>query len=225
MKVFCVEDDADIRAIELYALSSSGLEAEGFADAASFMSALDAGLPDLVLLDVMLPDMSGVEVLQKLRATPRTRRLPVMMATARGAEFERIQALNLGADDYLVKPFSMLEMVARVKAVLRRTTPETADFEEQVGELAVNAAARSVRVAGEPVELTHKEFELLVLLMRHPGRVYTRDQLHEQIWGREYDGEDRTVDVHVRRLRQKLGSAERFLRTVRSVGYKFEEMP
>ncbi len=224
MKVACVEDDTDIREIELYVLKSMGFEAEGFPDGESFLASLRDSIPDLVLLDVMLPDLSGVELLKRLRSHSRTRRLPVIMATARGAEYEKIAALDEGADDYLTKPFSMMEMVARVKAVLRRTTEEDM-LAMSVEELSVDEAARSVTVAGERVELTHKEFELLLELMRSPGRVFTRDQLHDRIWGREYDGENRTVDVHVRRLRQKLGSAERFIRTVRGTGYKFEETP
>lgn len=223
VKVYCVEDDTDIREIELYVLRSMNFEAEGFADAESFFAGLRDGLPDLVLLDVMLPDVSGVDILKRLRSQARTRRLPVIMATARGAEYEKVAALDAGADDYLTKPFSMMEMVARVKAVLRRTNDEGDVLQLTVDELSVNEAARTVTVDGQAVELTLKEFELLILLMKSPTRVFTRDQLHDRIWGTEYDGENRTVDVHVRRLRQKLGTAERFIKTVRGLGYRFDE--
>lgn len=219
--VYCVEDDTDIREIELYVLKSMAFEVEGFAEASTFFEALRDRLPDIILLDVMLPDQSGTDVLKRLRSHARTRRIPVIMATARGAEYERIAALDEGADDYLTKPFSMMEMVARVKAVLRRTQDDQVS-EFQVEELQVNERSHVVTVAGVEVELTYKEFELLLLLMKHPSQVFSRERLHDRIWGTDYDGENRTVDVHVRRLRQKLGTAERFIKTVRGLGYKFE---
>ena len=219
--VYCVEDDTDIREIELYVLKSMAFDVEGFAEASKFFEALRDRLPDIILLDVMLPDQSGTDILKRLRSHARTRRIPVIMATARGAEYERIAALDEGADDYLTKPFSMMEMVARVKAVLRRTQ-DNEPAELAVEELQVNETTHVVSVHGAEVELTYKEFELLVLLMKHPSRVFSREHLHDRIWGTDYDGENRTVDVHVRRLRQKLGTAERFIKTVRGLGYKFE---
>lgn len=220
--IYCVEDDTDIREIEVYTLRSLSLEAEGFSDGKSFFDAVKRELPDLVLLDVMLPDMDGVEILKQLRRTARTKHIPVIMATARGAEYERIGALDLGADDYLTKPFSMMEMAARVKAVLRRTR-ETREEVITMGKVSLNEERHEVKVAGQGVELTFKEFELLSLLMRHPGRVYSREMLLSKIWNLEYDGENRTVDVHVRTLRSKLGEAEGIIRTVRGLGYKAEE--
>lgn len=219
--IYCVEDDTDIREIEIYTLRSLGLEAEGFADGHSFMDALKQGLPDLVLLDVMLPDTDGVEILKRLRQDQRFKNIPVIMATARGAEYERIGALDLGADDYLTKPFSMMEMAARVKAVLRRTATNR-DAVLAMGNIKLSEDRHEVRVDGIAVELTFKEFELLALLMKHPGRVYSREMLLAKIWNLEYDGENRTVDVHVRTLRQKLGDAGSIIRTVRGLGYKAE---
>ncbi|MCR5083919.1 MAG: response regulator transcription factor [Succinivibrionaceae bacterium] len=220
--VHCVEDDSDIREIEVYTLRAMGMEAEGFADAGSFLRTLGAGdLPSLALLDVMLPDQDGVAVLRQIRAQARTHALPVIMATARGAEHERISALDLGADDYLTKPFSMLEMVARVKAVLRRCEGERGDC-TVAGNVRISESRREAFSEGRPLDLTRREFELLLLLVRHPGRVFTREQLLSQIWGLEYDGENRTVDVHVRTLRQKLGKDEGLIRTVRGIGYKAE---
>ena len=199
--IYCVEDDADIRELELYTLSSMGFEAQGFVDGKSFFEKLNAEKPDLVVLDVMLPDVSGVDVLKRLKSNPKTADLPVIMATARGAEFEKIKALDLGADDYLTKPFSMMEMVARIKAILRRTQ-------------------NNKETKGNKLDLSLKEFELLLLLIKHPGRVYSRDELLNLIWGIDYDGENRTVDVHIRALRSKLGSFDSIIQTVRGIGYK-----
>lgn len=220
--IYCVEDDTDIREIEIYTLRSLNMEAEGFADSRSFFEALSKQIPDLILLDVMLPDGDGVDILKRLRRDVRTRQIPVIMATAKGAEYERIGALDAGADDYLTKPFSMMEMVARVKAVLRRTQ---SDREEvlSMGNVVLSQTRHEVRVDGSPVELTFKEFEVLSLLMKHPGRVYSREMLLGKIWNLEYDGENRTVDVHIRTLRQKLGDGGAIIRTVRGLGYKAEE--
>ena len=220
--IYCVEDDTDIREIEIYTLRSLNMEAEGFADSRSFFEALSKQIPDLILLDVMLPDGDGVDILKRLRRDVRTRQIPVIMATAKGAEYERIGALDAGADDYLTKPFSMMEMAARVKAVLRRTQ---IDREEvlSMGNVVLSQTRHEVRVDGSPVELTFKEFEVLSLLMKHPGRVYSREMLLGKIWNLEYDGENRTVDVHIRTLRQKLGDGGAIIRTVRGLGYKAEE--
>ena len=217
--IYCVEDDTGIREIEVYTLNSLGLEAKGFPDAKSFFGELRNRVPELVVLDVMLPDTDGIEVLKRLRSQAGTARVPVIMATARGAEYERISALDIGADDYLTKPFSMMEMAARVKAVLRRSR----DVRESVvsaGGIVINNDRHLVSAGGVPVELANKEYELLYTLLSHPNRVYSRDQLLEKIWGTFYDGESRTVDVHIRTLRQKLGSYESVIKTVRGVGYK-----
>ena len=220
--IYCVEDDTDIREIETYTLRSLNLQAEGFPDGKSFFEAVNREIPELVLLDVMLPDMDGVEILRRLRKNTRTRSIPVIMATAKGAEYERVGALDAGADDYLTKPFSMMEMAARVRAVLRRTRDAREEV-LQMGRIELNDSRHEVRADGRTVELTFKEFELLALLMRHPGRVYSREMLLGKIWNLEYDGENRTVDVHVRNLRQKLGDCGDIIKTVRGLGYKAEQ--
>lgn len=219
--IYCLEDDADIRELELYTLNSMNFKAEGFADAQSFFQAIAKELPELVVLDVMLPDMSGVDVLKKLRTTPKTAKLPVIMATARGAEYEKIKALDLGADDYMTKPFSVMEMVARIKAILRRSN-EGSDAKGVVkfGKIVINEVKHSVTADDKKLDLSLKEFELLLLLIKHPGRVYSRDELLNLIWGIDYDGENRTVDVHIRALRSKLGDLENVIQTVRGIGYK-----
>ena len=223
--IYCVEDDASIREIELYTLQSTGFRAEGFVDSEAFFAALHRELPELVILDVMLPGADGVEILRALKADAKTRDIPVIMATAKGAEYDKIQSLDLGADDYLVKPFGMMEMISRVKAVLRRSAPRERAEALTLGALTVNFSAHTVLVDGERVILTLKEYELLRLLLENPGRVFTRDQLLSDIWGMDYDGETRTVDVHIRTLRQKLGCAGNLIETVRGVGYRLESRP
>lgn len=219
--IYCVEDDADIRELELYTLSSMGFEAQGFVDGKSFFEKLNAEKPDLVVLDVMLPDVSGVDVLKRLKSNPKTADLPVIMATARGAEFEKIKALDLGADDYLTKPFSMMEMVARIKAILRRTqNNKETKGEVKFGPIVINEVKHTALVEDNKLDLSLKEFELLLLLIKHPGRVYSRDELLNLIWGIDYNGENRTVDVHIRALRSKLGSFDSIIQTVRGIGYK-----
>lgn len=223
--IYCVEDDQSIREIELYTLKTMGFEAAGFADGKSFWQALEQKVPDLVLLDVMLPEIDGIELLKMIRANPKTKHLAVIMATARDAEIEKIRALNLGADDYLSKPFSMLEMAARVKAVLRRTQgseEERKGIRVEAGPILIDNAAHIVTVQGGRVELTIKEYEVLNLMCRHAGRVFSRDDLLNQIWGIDYDGESRTVDMHIKTLRQKLGEAGSLIKTVRGIGYKLE---
>ena len=219
--IWCVEDDASIRDIEVYALQSTGLEAKGFEDGNSFLSALKTELPDLVILDVMLPGTDGIEVLKILRNTADYAEIPVIMATAKGAEFDKVQGLDLGADDYLVKPFGMLEMVSRVKAVLRRCKSKNPANTMRVRELELNVAERIVTINGNKISLTYKEFEMLSLFMKNRGRVFSRDMLYKEIWGEYYVGETRTVDVHIRTLRQKLGEYGEMIETVRHVGYKF----
>ena len=223
--IYCVEDDASIREIELYTLQSTGFRAEGFVDSEAFFAALHRELPELVILDVMRPGADGVEILRALKADAKTRDIPVIMATAKGAEYDKIQSLDLGADDYLVKPFGMMEMISRVKAVLRRSAPRERAEALTLGALTVNFSAHTVLVDGERVILTLKEYELLRLLLENPGRVFTRDQLLSDIWGMDYDGETRTVDVHIRTLRQKLGCAGNLIETVRGVGYRLESRP
>jgi len=219
--IWCVEDDASIRDIEVYALQSTGLEAKGFEDGNSFLSALKTELPDLVILDVMLPGTDGIEVLKILRNTADYAEIPVIMATAKGAEFDKVKGLDLGADDYLVKPFGMMEMVSRVKAVLRRCKPKNPANTMRVRELELNVAERIVTINGNKISLTYKEFEMLSLFMKNRGRVFSRDMLYNEIWGEDYVGETRTVDVHIRTLRQKLGEYGEMIETVRHVGYKF----
>ena len=215
--IWCVEDDTGIRDIEVYALRSTGLEAQGFADGAAFWAALQHTRPDLVILDVMLPGKDGVQLLKDMKATAEFRDIPVIMATAKGTEYDKIQSLDLGADDYLVKPFGMMEMVSRVKAVLRRCAPKQDIL--QVGGLVLDVQGHTVTADGARISLTYKEFELLRLLMGHPNRVYTRDQLYEAVWGMDFVVETRTVDMHIRTLRQKLGACGQWIETVRNVGY------
>lgn len=219
--IFYVEDDNSIREIVLYTLNSMGFEAQGFADGQSFLKALENQKPSLIMLDVMLPDYDGVELLKLIKRQAKTSDLPVIMATARSAEIEKIQALDLGADDYLAKPFSMMEMVARVKAVLRRYKKEEPK-NLVAGTLTLDEGSHVVKDGDRIIELTYKEYELLALLLKHQGRVYSREQILDLIWGHDYDGENRTVDVHIRTLRSKLGDSANLIKTVRGVGYKLE---
>ena len=220
--IWCVEDDASIRDIEVYTLTSTGFEAKGCPDGASFREALKEDKPELVLMDVMLPGEDGVSLLRALRDNPETAQIPVIMATAKGMEYDKIQSLDLGADDYLVKPFGMMEMVSRVKAVLRRCKPATVQRLLKAGGLLVNLDEHTVTADGERVVLTYKEFELLRLFLSHPGIAFTRDQLFADIWGADYVGETRTVDMHIRTLRMKLGEYGKLIETVRGVGYRLE---
>ena len=222
MKIWCVEDDAGIRDIEVYTLHSTDFEAEGFSDARAFRDALSGSKPDLIILDIMLPGEDGVELLKFLKGNPDTCRIPVIMATAKGMEYDKVQSLDLGADDYLVKPFGMMEMVSRVKAVLRRCKPTEVDRLLQAGELVVNLEEHTVAIDRERIQLTLKEFELLRLFLSRPGIAFTRDQLFGLIWGADYVGETRTVDMHIRTLRMKLGDYGKMIETVRGVGYRLE---
>ena len=219
--IYLVEDDAGIRELVLYALNNSGFSAQGVETPSAFWQGLAKQKPRMILLDIMLPEEDGLQILRKLRADPATRRTPVIMLTAKGSEYDKVLGLEAGADDYIPKPFGMMELIARVKALLRRTD----DREEPVdrytaGPLEVCPDRHSVTVDGQPVTLTLKEFELLVTLLKNRGMVLTRDQLLNQIWGYSFDGENRTVDVHIRTLRQKLGAAGDLIETVRGVGYK-----
>lgn len=221
--IWCVEDDASIRDIEVYTLSSTGFDARGFEDGVSFWSALQTEKPDLVVLDVMLPGVDGIELLQRMKASAELRTIPVVMATAKGAEYDKIRGLDLGADYYLVKPFGVMELVSCVKAVLRRCQPEGDSSVLRSGEVSLDTRAHTVLSGGERVDLTYKEYELLRLFLSHPGTAYTRDRLMELVWGMDYCGESRTVDMHIRTLRQKLGKAGAHITTVRGVGYRWEE--
>lgn len=219
--IWCVEDDNGILETELYALTSTGFEARGFSDGAAFWEALRKERPELVLLDVMLPGVDGVTLLRRMKEGPDLRDIPVIMATAKGTEYDKIQSLDLGADDYLVKPFGLMEMVSRVKAVLRRCgSKERAAL--TLGGLTLDAAGHTVTVDGQRVDLTYKEFELLRLFLAHPGRAFSREQLFAQVWGEDYQGETRTLDMHIRTLRQKLGRYGACIETVRGVGYRLE---
>ncbi len=222
MKIWCVEDDAGIRDIEVYTLHSTDFEAEGFSDARAFRDALSGSKPDLIILDIMLPGEDGVELLKFLKENPDTCRIPVIMATAKGMEYDKVQSLDLGADDYLVKPFGMMEMVSRVKAVLRRCKPTEVDRLLQAGKLVVNLEEHTVAIDRERIQLTLKEFELLRLFLSRPGIAFTRDQLFGLIWGADYVGETRTVDMHIRTLRMKLGDYGKMIETVRGIGYRLE---
>ena len=220
--IWCVEDDSSIRDIEVYALSSTGFEARGFADGDSFWHALQSEKPDLVVLDVMLPGKDGVTLLKLMKGSEEFQDIPVIMATAKGSEYDKIQSLDLGADDYLVKPFGIMEMVSRVKAVLRRCKPVKETKLLKLDGLVLNPDEHTVTVDGERVVLTYKEYELLHLFLSQPGIAFTREQLLASVWNTEYLGETRTVDMHIRTLRQKLGEYGNFIETVRNVGYRLE---
>ena len=222
--IWCVEDDASIRDIEVYALNSTGLAAEGFADGAAFWQALQRTQPELVVLDVMLPEIDGIELLRRMKADAALREIPVIMATAKGAEYDKIQGLDLGADDYLTKPFGVMELVSRVKAVLRRCRPQPVAV-LRCGGLVVDEQEHTVTADGVRVVLTYKEYQLLRLFLSHPGTAFTRDQLMEQVWGMDFYGESRTVDMHIRTLRQKIGPYGGCIETVRSVGYRWRAQP
>ena len=220
--IWCVEDDASIRDIELYTLRSTGFEARGFEDGGAFLAALETERPELVILDVMLPGMDGVELLRRMKAAAHLADIPVIMATAKGAEYDKIQSLDLGADDYLVKPFGMMEMVSRVKAVLRRCQPASPAKQLTAGGLTMDLEERTVTADGARILLTYKEFELLHLFLSRPGAAFTREQLLSNVWGVDYAGETRTVDMHIKTLRQKLGSYGGMIETVRHIGYRLE---
>ena len=220
--IWCVEDDSSIRDIEVYALTSTGFEAKGFEDGDSFWNALQEVKPDLVVLDVMLPGKDGVSLLKMMKESEEFRDIPVIMATAKGTEYDKIQSLDLGADDYLVKPFGIMEMVSRVKAVLRRSRPVKTTNLLKLDGLVLNPDEHTVVVDGERVSLTYKEYELLHLFLSQPGIAFTREQLLANVWNTEYLGETRTVDMHIRTLRQKLGNYGNIIETVRNVGYRLE---
>ena len=220
--IWCVEDDPSIREIEVYALNSTGLEARGFESGEAFWKALTTQIPDLVLLDVMLPGEDGVTILQRLRAQEPYRNIPVIMATAKGTEFDKVHSLDLGADDYITKPFGMMEMVSRVKAVLRRAQPKTAPSLLKLEDLVLDEGRHTVTIGDQRIALTCKECALLRLFLSHPGMAFSRDQLLQTVWNTDY-AETRTVDMHIRTLRQKLGDYGQYIETIRGVGYRLEE--
>lgn len=218
--IFCVEDDGNIRELVVYTLETTGLLARGYEDGRQFFEALAEELPELVLLDIMLPGEDGMEILKKLKASSRTRDIPVIMLTAKGAEYDKVMGLDSGADDYVTKPFGMMELVSRIRAVMRRAGKKREADIFTLGSLCLDVKKHEVTVDGESIALTLKEFELLKRLMTNRNIVLTRDRLLEEIWGYDFDGETRTVDVHVRTLRQKLGRAGEYIETVRGVGYR-----
>lgn len=220
--IYLLEDEENIRKLAVYALNSQNLEATGFERPSLFWEAMEKQRPDLVLLDIMLPEEDGITILGKLRSDPAYKDVPVIMLTAKNTEYDKVIGLDSGADDYISKPFGMMELAARVRAVLRRSEPSASVEEWKYKDLYVNVDAHIVKVKGEEVVLTLKEFELLTTLLRNRGIVQTRDHLLSKIWGYEFDGESRTLDVHVRTLRQKLGDAGSYIETVRGVGYKVE---
>ena len=221
--IWCVEDDPSIRDIQVYALTATGFEAKCFEDGDSFWNALQSEQPELVVLDVMLPGQDGVTLLKMMKSSKEFRDIPVIMATAKGTEYDKIQSLDLGADDYLVKPFGIMEMVSRVKAVLRRYHRSQDPGVLKLGGLVLKPKERTVSIDGERVILTYKEYELLHLFLTHPGIAFTREQLLSIVWNIEYQAETRTVDMHIRTLRQKLGSYGHIVETVRNVGYRLEK--
>lgn len=218
--IWCVDDDNAIRDIEVYTLESTGYKARGFSDGAQMFKALHSDKPKLIVLDIMLPGEDGVEILKKLRSNPATRKIPVIMATAKSSEIDKIQSLDLGADDYLVKPFGVMEMVSRIKAVLRRCGEDEFGDELSIGGILLNPYTRNVTVDSEKISLTYKEFELLKLFMKNPGIVLSREKLLLEVWGTDFMGETRTVDMHIKTLRKKIGTYSYLIETVIGVGYK-----
>ena len=219
--IYLVEDDSNIREFVLYALQGQNMEARGFERPSAFFAALEQQIPELVLLDLMLPEEDGIGVLKQLRKTPATRQVPVIILSAKDTEYDKVVGLDNGADDYLPKPFGMMELFSRIRAVLRRADQNKKPVEYRCGALQVLPARRQVLVGEQEIVLTPKEFDILRLLISHPGLVLSRGQIQDQVWGMEYLGETRTVDVHIRTLRQKLGSCSELIETVRGVGYRF----
>jgi two-component system alkaline phosphatase synthesis response regulator PhoP len=219
--IYMLEDEDGIRNFVLYGLKTSGMEAEGFETPSALREAMSKQLPDLLLLDRMLPEEDGLTVLKKLRSAPETRKLPVIMLTAKGSELDKVEGLDSGADDYIAKPFGMMELISRIKALLRRTSDTPAESEKlEIDGLCIFPSKHEVFADGEKITLTLKEYDMLLFLVRNRGEVYSRDSLLKEIWGYDFSGESRTVDVHIRTLRQKLGSCGDIIQTIRGVGYK-----
>ena len=221
--IFCVEDDKSIRDLVIYTLTAVGYEAEGFATGEEMFKALEKTSPQIIMLDIMLPDEDGLAILKKLKSDPMTEDIPVIMATAKGTEYDKVVGLDLGADDYLAKPFGMMEMISRVKAVLRRSAPKEKTDLLRMGKLELDEKRHTVSVDGTQIQLTLKEYELLRVFMENPGIVFSRDSLLSSVWGINFIGESRTVDVHIGTLRTKIGECGNYIETVRGVGYKMEE--
>ena len=222
--IYLVEDDNSIRELVVYTLCNVDLQAKGFETPSAFWAAMEQEQPSLVLLDIMLPEEDGLQILKKLRASSKTKKLPVMMLTAKGSEYDKVVGLDGGADDYVSKPFGMMELVSRIKALLRRAgESQTAMVEYKLGPLYVCPSKHIIRVNDQDVALTLKEYEVLCLLLEHQGTVFNREQILNQIWGYHFDGESRTVDVHIRTLRQKLGEAGSLIETIRGIGYRIGE--
>lgn len=218
--IYFLEDDNSIRELVVYTLNSTVKEAKGFEKPSLFWAAMEQQLPELVLLDIMLPEEDGLSILRKIRSTSTTQHIPVMMLTAKGSEYDKVVGLDQGADDYIAKPFGMMELTARVRALLRRSSQEKMNTDYQIGSLYVSPSKHIVKAEGQEVILTLKEFELLCFLFKHQGFVLDRDRILNEIWGYSFDGESRTVDVHIRTLRQKLGTCGDYIETIRGIGYK-----
>lgn len=223
--IYCVEDESSIRELMQYTLNMAGFEATGFSGSEEFWKAMASALPELIMLDIMLPGEDGISILKKLRSSPVTADIPVILATAKGSEYDKVTGLDLGADDYLCKPFGMMEMVSRIKAVLRRTKPRQLPELLNQGDITLDPARHTVTAGGQVVSLTLKEFDLLKLLLESNGQVFTREALLSAVWGADFIGESRTVDVHIGTLRTKLGNAGVQIQTVRGVGYRMEGQP
>ena len=220
--IYVVEDDLNIQEIESFALKNSGYEVESFEQAKSFFKRMDEKKADLVLLDIMLPDADGIYIMKKIRSNPETKSLPVIMVTAKTSEIDKVKGLDSGADDYITKPFGVMELISRVKALLRRSYHEPEEIELNYHEINLNMLKRQCTVNGEVVELTYKEYELLHILIQNAGIVLKRDLLMERVWGTDFEGESRTLDMHIKTLRQKLGDSSHYIKTVRNVGYCME---
>ena len=222
--IYIVEDDAEIRELEVYALKSSGFESKAFESGKALDEEVKEMVPDLFILDIMLPGEDGLSILKRLRAQENTKNIPIIMITAKSSELDKVKGLDLGADDYIAKPFGILEFVSRIRALLRRSGNMKAEPVESrqitLEGIVIDEGTRVVTVSGEPVDLTYKEYELLKLLLSHPGLVYSRQQILEKIWGIDFKMDTRTVDMHVKTLRQKLGEQSSVIQTVRNVGYK-----
>ncbi len=222
LKIYCVEDDESIRQLIVYALENAGFAAQGFENGLEFFEKTKEEIPDLIILDIMLPGQDGLEILKKLRSHPALENIPVIMLTAKSSEFDKVKGLDMGADDYMTKPFGVMELISRVKAVLRRTKPKVSPSSEKLssGEIKLDYKKRELLVQGEKLDLTYKEFELLYILMKNKDLVLTRETLMNQVWGFDFKGETRTIDVHIASLRQKLGDESKKIKTIRNVGYK-----
>ncbi len=220
MKIYIVEDDPDIREMESYALTTSGYEVTGFADGSDFLAFCEAAPPDLIVLDIMLPKEDGLSLLRKLRTEKKTREIPIMMVSAKSTELDKVKGLDLGADDYLTKPFGIMELVSRVKALLRRAVSAEEESKLEYEDIQLDDTQHVVTVQNAPVELTYKEYELLKYFLANRNRVLSREKLMDKVWGFDYEGESRTVDMHIKTLRQKLGTSGAAIKTVRNVGYK-----